>query len=85
MDVVWITVDAGPEPADDVGGGNGAAKRGVAGNVELAEAIGSNADPGGGVGLGVVVGVVTVGRGLQRKNQLVNIRIHSKSVPRNSP
>lgn len=52
--------------ADDVGGGNGAANSGVAGNVELADAIGSKeVAPGGGVGLGVVVGVVAVeGRGL---------------------
>lgn len=52
--------------AEDVGGGNGAAKSGVAGNVELADAIGSKeVAPGGGVGLGVVVGVVAVeGSGL---------------------
>lgn len=52
--------------AEDVGGGNGAANSGVAGKVELADAIGSKeVAPGGGVGLGVVVGVVAVeGRGL---------------------
>lgn len=54
---------------DEAGGGNGAANSGVVGNVELPpDANGSNDElPGGGVGLGVVVGVVAVeGRGLER-------------------
>lgn len=61
-----------------MGGGNGAAKSGVAGNVELPDDNGSKDDaPGGGVGLGVVVGVVAAeGRGLcQGINENVSLML----------
>lgn len=62
-----MAVDGAPAEDEEVGGGSGAANKGVAGNGVLGEDDPPEIGPfGGGVGLGVVTGVVAVeGNGLE--------------------